>query len=119
MKFNPENMTTKEILDRLRELGDEKVVARNRRHGAGNNQYGVKLGDIRKLGKKIGKDHHLALELWKTGNMEARLLSILIAEPARLSPSELDRMVKSLQVPQVADWFNAYILKDGSKLRCP
>ena len=105
-------MTTKEILDRLRELGDEKVVARNRRHGAGNNQYGVKLGDIRKLGKKIGKDHHLALELWKTGNMEARLLSILIAEPARLSPSELDRMVKSLQVPQVADWFNAYILKD-------
>jgi 3-methyladenine DNA glycosylase AlkD len=108
-------MTVKEVIDQLKAACDEKVFARNKKNGAGENQFGVKLGDIRKVAKKIKTDHKLALELWENGNLEARLVAILIMEPNKLSTEELDAMVKSLDVPQVADWFNAYVLKDHSE----
>lgn len=105
-------MTVKEVLDQLKVLGDEKVFARNKKYGVGENQYGVKLGDIRKIAKKIKADHALGLKLWETENLEARLLAILILKPVDLSTRELDEMVQTLNVPQVSDWFNAYLVKD-------
>ncbi|MCM4159244.1 DNA alkylation repair protein [Antarcticibacterium flavum] len=105
-------MTAKEVLGELEAMGDEKVYARNERNGAGKEQYGVKLGDIRKLAKRIKQDHELALELWKTKNLEARLLAIIVMKPEVLSTTQLDEMVKTFDVPQLADWFNMYVLKD-------
>ena len=71
-------MTLKETLVQLKALGDEKVRIQNAKHGSGENQFGVKHGDIRILAKKIKVDHLLALSFWKTGNLDAMLLSILI-----------------------------------------
>lgn len=105
-------MTVKETLASLKSLGNEKMVAQNTRNGAGKNQFGVKLGDIRTLADKIKTDHALALELWKTENIEAQLLAALIMKPKALSARELDDMVKSITFVQVADWFNAYVVKD-------
>ena len=44
-------MILKETLTQLEALGNEKMRAHNIKHGAGNNQFGVKLGDIRTLAK--------------------------------------------------------------------
>jgi 3-methyladenine DNA glycosylase AlkD len=104
-------MTVGQVLERLEALGDERVRARNRRLGAGDEQFGVKLGEIRKVAKSLGRDHDLALELWKTGNHEARLLAILLLEPKRLSAKELDALVRSARFAQLADWLNAYVVK--------
>ena len=38
---------------------------------------GVRMGDIQKLAKQLGRDHALALALWKTGVYEARMLTRL------------------------------------------
>ena len=46
-------MTLNETLKQLKALGDEKMRALNTKYGAGDNQFGVKLGDIRTLAKKI------------------------------------------------------------------
>ena len=46
-------MTLKDTLAQLESLGNEKVRAHNTKDGAGPNQFGVKLGDIRALAKKI------------------------------------------------------------------
>ena len=107
------NMTTtlKEILAQLEALGNEKVRAENRRKGAGDNQFGVKLGDIRKLAAKIKTDHALALGLWETGNSDARCLAILLINPKNLSADELDRMVRSVGVAVVADWLDSYVVR--------
>lgn len=105
-------MNLEEALTQLEALGDEKVLARNARNGAGDNQFGVKLGDIRKLAKKIKADHELAMALWQTGNVDARLLAILVLEPKALSAEEMDRMVRSATFPQLADWLNAYVVKN-------
>ena len=46
-------MTLNEALKQLKALGNEKVRAHNTKYGAGDNQFGVKHGDIRVLAKKI------------------------------------------------------------------
>ena len=105
-------MTSKEALAQLEALGDEKVRAYNVRNGAGKNQFGVKLGDIRKLAKKVKIDHELALALWKSGNLDARLMAILILVPKQLSAEEMDRMVRAADVAQVAEWLLNYVVKN-------
>ncbi|ELR71961.1 hypothetical protein C900_01956 [Fulvivirga imtechensis AK7] len=108
-------MTLQEILIRLKSLSHEKMYAHNVKNGAGENQFGVKLGDLRKMAKEVRTNHELALELWKTGNIDARLLSILIMKPKSLTADELNEMVKSIRFVQVADWFNAYIIKEHAE----
>jgi 3-methyladenine DNA glycosylase AlkD len=106
-------MTAKEILSQLKSLSDEKVLKHNIKIGAPEKStYGVKMGDIRKIAAKIKTDHALGLELWKTGNIEARQLAILIMKPNELSAKELEAMVKSIDFSWLADWFNSYLLKD-------
>jgi 3-methyladenine DNA glycosylase AlkD len=104
-------MTLKETIAQLKSLGDEKVRARNKKLGAGNNQYGVPNGELRKIANKIKTDQKLAQALWETGNIDARLLAILIMKPKDLSIDELDRMVRSLDFVWVADWLNSYIVR--------
>jgi 3-methyladenine DNA glycosylase AlkD len=107
-------MTTalEDALSRLKSLGNEKVRAQNRRSGAGENQFGVRLGDIRKLAAEIKSNDPLARALWDTGNVDARLLAILLIKPKNLSRDEVDRMVRSVGFPQVADWLNTYVVKN-------
>jgi 3-methyladenine DNA glycosylase AlkD len=57
------SMTLEETLSQLEALGTEKMRLQNTRHGAGDNQFGVRLGDIRKLAKKIKRNHALGLAL--------------------------------------------------------
>jgi 3-methyladenine DNA glycosylase AlkD len=108
-------MTVKDVLSELKSLGNEKVFAQNTKNGAGKNQFGVKMGDIRTVANKIKTDHALALELWQTGNVEARLLATLIMQPKKLSAKELDSMVKAIDFVQEAEWFTSYVLKDHSE----
>ncbi len=113
-------MTKQEIFDQFEALGSESVRKRNRKNGATDNQFGVKMGDIRKIAKKIKIDHALAMELWDTENLEGRMLAILILDSKQLSADKLDEMVQSLHYFHVSDWLNAYIIKkhpDREKLR--
>lgn len=113
-------MTLEQALEKLKALGNEKVRLQNKKAGAGDNQFGVKHGDIRALAKPIKTDHELALSLWKTGILDAQLLAVLIIVPKKLSVSEVDAMVRSIHSVPVADWFNSYVVKeypDKEKLR--
>jgi 3-methyladenine DNA glycosylase AlkD len=103
-------MTLNEALKQLKALGDAKVRAQNAKSGAGDNQYGVALGDIRALAKKIKTDHSLALSLWDTGNVDAQFLAALLIVPKKLSAEELDRMVRSISFVRVADWLCSYVV---------
>jgi len=48
---------------------------------------GVRLGEIRKLAKKIKTNHELAIALWETGNIDARLLTTLLTLRPNLDQS--------------------------------
>jgi 3-methyladenine DNA glycosylase AlkD len=105
-------MTVKDVLKQLEALADAKVRAHNTKWGAGDNQFGVKLGDIRALAKKIKSDPELGKALWKTGNVDAQFLAALIVKPKDLSADEMDLMVRSAKFAQAADWLISYVVKD-------
>lgn len=102
--------TVKQILAQLEALGDDARRKHNTKAGAPDNQYGVKMGDIRKVAKPLKTNHSLALELWDTGNLEAQLVACLVIDPKALSAKELDTLTRSTTCAQVADWCNAYIV---------
>ena len=103
-------MTVKEILAQLKSLGDEARRKHNAKAGAPDNQFGVKLGDVRALAKQLKTDHALALQLWDTGNVEAQLLATLLLKPASLTAAEVDKLTRSTTCAQVADWANSYVV---------
>jgi 3-methyladenine DNA glycosylase AlkD len=113
-------MTLKETLKQLQALGNEATRKHNTKYGAGENQFGVKSGDIRILAKKIKTNHELAISLWETGNVDAQLLATLLINPKTLSAEDMDRAVRSVSFVHVADWLNAYVVRqhrDKERLR--
>ena len=105
-------MTLEDALAQLKSLGNEKVRAHNKKFGAGDNQFGVRMGDIRKLAAKIKTNHELGLALWNTGNVDAQFLAALLLVPKSLSRDDLDRMVRSASFAHVADWFSSYVIRN-------
>jgi len=105
-------ITLERTLRQLKSLGNAVVRAQNAKSGAGDNQFGVKRGDLRALANKIKTNHELALSLWKTGNIDAQFLATLLIEVDLLSADEIERMVKSVTFTWVADWLHSYVIKD-------
>ncbi len=106
-------MTVKEVLAQLESRGNDARRKHNTKAGAPDNQFGVKLGDVRAIAKAIKPPpplQELGASLWKTGNVEAQLVATLIVKPAKLSLEELDAMTRSTTCAQVADWLNAYVV---------
>jgi 3-methyladenine DNA glycosylase AlkD len=76
-----------------------------RRHGVGENMYGVSFGDLRGLAKQIKTDQTLAAQLWATGNYEAQVLATLIADPDQFDAKILDAWAKDLSNYTITDEF--------------
>lgn len=65
--------------------------------------FGVSVSDLRVYAKTLGRDHALALALWKTGWYEARMLAAFVDEPARVTPAQMDRWAKDFDNWAVCD----------------
>jgi len=78
-------------LKRLGTAQNRKVYGR---HGAAGPMFGVSYANLGKLQKKIKVDHDLAVKLWATGNHDARVLAVKIADPDRLTVREAEAWVK-------------------------
>ena len=89
-------MKLQETLHQLESLGTEQNRKIYRRHGVGENAYGVSFANLEKLRKAIKKDHALAVDLWATGNHDARILATMIADPKAMTSEDLDAWAKSL-----------------------
>ncbi|HEX6398664.1 MAG TPA: DNA alkylation repair protein, partial [Steroidobacteraceae bacterium] len=64
---------------------------------------GVRMSDIQKLAKQLGRDHALALELWKTGVYEARMLTAYVDEPARVTRAQMDAQARAFDNWAICD----------------
>ncbi len=105
-------MNVTAALARLEALGDAKVRAQNVKRGAGDlPQFGVLMGNIRKVAKEIRTDHELGLQLWDTGIIDARLLGLLVLKPKLLTADQVDEMVRSAGCVQVFDWLDSNVLR--------
>ncbi len=88
-------MTAKEIVEELRSLGADSIKKVLRNHGVREPFFGVKIGDMKKIQKRIKKDYQLALDLYDTGNYDAMYFAGLIADDAKMTKKDLNRWVKT------------------------
>lgn len=56
--------------------------------------FGVPVGKLHDVAKRLGRDHELALALWDTGWYEARMLAAFVDEPARVTAAQMDRWAR-------------------------
>jgi 3-methyladenine DNA glycosylase AlkD len=98
-------MNAVEILATLKKFGKPQTAIIYKRHGAGDNVFGTLTSEIAKLQKKIKVDHTLAMELWRTGNAEARILALQVSDPQRLTRADADRLLRDGQAhSSAATW---------------
>jgi 3-methyladenine DNA glycosylase AlkD len=97
-------MNTAEIVRKLKSMRNEKNIRGMARFGINpNNTFGVSIPLLRNLAKKIGKNHTLALELWKTGIHEARLLAGFIGNPKLITENQMEAWVRDFDSWDVCD----------------
>ena len=82
-------MTAKEILEEMKPLGSDSYKKVILNHGVKEPCFGVKIGDMQKIVKRIKRDYQLALELYDTGVYDAMYLAGLIADDARMTKKDL------------------------------
>lgn len=92
------------VLRKLKSMENPANAAGMARYGINtNNALGVSMPALRKLAREIGKNHPLALELWKAGIHEARILAGLVADPEALSERQMELWVNDFDSWDVCD----------------
>jgi hypothetical protein len=96
----------------LKKKGTEKMSEMYARHGmAKDRAYGVSMADLKIIAKTIKGQQALALELYKTGMLDAMYLAGMVADGKKMSAKELDawadgaaglHMISEYSVPWVA-----------------
>jgi 3-methyladenine DNA glycosylase AlkD len=82
-------MTSKEILKKLGQLGNEGTARILINHGAKKPCYGVKVEDLKKIQKQVKTDHDLALELFNSGVFDAMYLAGLVMDGSEMTKKEI------------------------------
>lgn len=94
----------KTALAELKRLSSAKVRDGMARYGLPNDKaWGVGVGEIQKLGKRLGKSQALAEALWATDVYEARLLASFVGEADKLTPRLMDRWCRDFDNWGVVD----------------
>ena len=93
-----------EVLNKLKAKAKPDNVKGMARYGmVAEQRLGVSVPDMRKIAKELKKNHKLALELWKTGIPEARIVAAMIAEPEKLTEKQMEEWVKDINSWDICD----------------
>lgn len=97
-------MTKDDIIKELKKNASPKTIESERRFGnKGENLIGVTVTFLRKFVKKIPKNHKLALELWKSGIYEAKMLATMVDETIKVTESQMDKWVNEFDSWGICD----------------
>lgn len=97
-------MNSTRVITRLKKMANPKDVAGMARFGINlRGTLGISIPALRRLAREIGRDHHLAQQLWKSGYHEARILASFVADPVQLTEAQTERWVKDFDSWDVCD----------------
>jgi 3-methyladenine DNA glycosylase AlkD len=97
-------LNAKQVLAWLKARGSKRSRDGMARYGiVAPKVFGVSVGTLRALGKKLGRDHALAEDLWKTGWYEARMLASFVDDPAAVTPAQMDRWCRDFDNWAICD----------------
>ena len=96
--------SVKDVLDKLHSKARPDQLKGMAKYGMTMEQrLGVSVPDMRKLAKEIGRNHKLALDLWRTGIAEARIVAAMVGDPAKLTEEQMEDWVKDINSWDVCD----------------
>ena len=96
--------TVEDVLNKLKSLARPEQLEGLARFGiAVERRLGVSVPDMRKVAREVGKDHQLALALWRTGIAEARMVASMIDEPDKVTEQQMEDWVKGFNSWDVCD----------------
>jgi len=102
-------MTKDEIVKKLKSMGNPKNVAGMAKFGINPSSkiLGISLYNLRPMSVRIKREakdsHKLALELWKTGIHEARLMAVFIDAPEKVTEKQMEDWVKDFDSWDICD----------------
>ncbi len=93
-----------EVLKKLRAKAKPDRLEGMARYGmSAERRLGVSVPEMRKIAKDYKRDHKLALELWKTGISEAKIVAAMIDDPEKLTERQMEDWVKDINSWDVCD----------------
>jgi 3-methyladenine DNA glycosylase AlkD len=96
--------SVKDVLDKLQSKARPDQLTGMAKYGMTvEKRLGVSVPDMRKLAKELGRDHELALDLWRTGIAEARMVAAMIDDPAELTDGQTEEWVIGINSWDVCD----------------
>lgn len=79
------------ILNKLIEISNPDIAIQKSSRGINPKlSLGIKVSDLKIIAKETGRDHKLALELYKSGIHEAKKLACFIAKPKEVSENQME-----------------------------
>lgn len=92
------------LLTRLRAQANARNVAGMARFGiVGEGRLGVSMPALRTIARETGKNHRLALQLWRTRIPEARIVASMVAEPEKMTAQQAEQWARSFDSWDVCD----------------
>jgi 3-methyladenine DNA glycosylase AlkD len=93
-----------EVLAKLKALANPDQLEGMARYGmATERRLGVSIPDLRKLAKTLGKNHSLALDLWRIGFAETKILAAMVDEVEKVDARQMEDWVKGFDSWDVCD----------------
>lgn len=101
-------MTTREIIEELKSKGTATIKKVFVNHGAPEPIFGVKVGDMKPLQKKIKKDYTLSKELYDSGISDAMYLAGLISDPQQMTKEDLQHWAEKATWQMISEYAVAW-----------
>ncbi len=101
-------MNVKEVMASLEKMGTAQTKKTFLNHGAVEPFFGVKVGDMKSIVKKVKKDYELALGLFATGNSDAMYLAGLISDPAKMTKKDLQNWAENASWNMISEYSVAW-----------
>ncbi len=101
------------VMSQLEQFADESTKQIYLRHGAREPLFGVKIGDLKTLVKKIKNNHVLSLKLFDTGVSDAMYLAGLIADENTISADTLRDWAKKAYWYMLSEYAVAGVAADS------
>ena len=112
------SMKKTEVMKLLEAAGSAQTRKTWARHGIPEPCFGVKYADLYKIVKRIGQNHALAEQLWKSGNHDARIVATMIADAASMKATELDQWAKLVNNQLLVDAIAGLAVQGPHAIRC-
>ncbi len=109
--------TASQVMSELKKKGSAQTRKTFSRHGAPPDLFGVKVGDLKTIAKKIKGEQELALELYDSGNADAMYLAGMVADGAQMTKRQLESWARQAPWHMVAEYTVPWVATESPHAR--